>query len=176
MEPILHSFTYSLDYLREMIADVPEDRLTAQPTGVVNHPAWTIGHLVFISQEIGRVIGVEPWLDEDWAKQFGPGSNPSDLSTGPHAPRVQMPQSGIASNSNLLAALSIAQTKLTAAVAALSDAQLDDPFPDPSYADVFPSIRHALTQVLLGHTAFHVGQTSVWRRAMKFSPIGRSYE
>ncbi len=177
MEPILHSFAYSLDYLRELIADVPDDQMTVQPAdGIPNHPAWTIGHLVFISQEIGSVIDIEPWLDEDWERQFGPGSNPNASSTGPHAsPRASLP-SGVWSKASLVAALHTAQTKLTTTVAALTDTQLDAPFPDPTYADVFPTVRHALTQVLLGHTAFHVGQISVWRRAMNFPPMARSFE
>lgn len=76
MQPILHSFAYSLDYLREMIVGIPDELLTVQPDGIPNHPAWIVGHLVFISQEIGDVIGIEPWLSEEWAEQFGPGSTP----------------------------------------------------------------------------------------------------
>lgn len=162
MEPILHSFAYSLDYLREQIADVPDDLMTAQPEGVPNHPAWTIGHLVFIAQEIGGVIGLEPWLIEEWVKQYGPGSRPQAERT--------------LEKTALLTALDTAQTKLTTAVVALTDEQLNAPFPDPTYAKIFPSVRHALTQVLLGHTAFHGGQISVWRRAMGLPPMRRSYE
>ena len=164
MEPIVHSFTYSLNYLREMIADVPEELMTAQPNGIANHPAWTIGHLVFISQEIGGVIGIAPWLSADWAQQFGPGSS------------VHRRYQDARSKSDLLAALGTARAKLISAVTELSDAQLDAPFPDPTYADVFPTVRHALTQVLLGHTAFHIGQISVWRQAMNLPPMARSYE
>lgn len=161
MQPILHSFAYSLDYLREQIADVPEELLTAQPAGVPNHPAWTIGHIVFISQEIGAVVGIDPWLDDEWTRTYGPGG---------------LPIVGDACKASLLSALDTAQSKLVTAVAALRDEQLDAPFPDPAYSDVFPSIRHALTQVLLGHTAFHIGQISVWRRAMKLPAMSRSYE
>lgn len=161
MQPILHSFAYSLDYLREQIADVPEESITAQPDGITNHPEWTIGHLVFIAQAIGDVIGVEPWLDSEWTNKFGPGSTPGKYG---------------ACKAALLDALDTAQTKLTDAVNALTDEQLDAPFPDPAYADVFPSVRHALTQVLLGHTAFHIGQISVWRRAMNLPDMSRSYE
>ena len=164
MEPILHSFAYSLDYLREQIADVPDELMTAQPDGVPNHPMWTIGHLVFIAQEIGGVIGIEPWLGDEWARHFGPESKPS------------MPIGEVISRRTLLFALDTAQTKLTQAVAAVSKDGLDAPFPDPAYADVFPTVRHALAQVLLGHTAFHIGQISVWRRAMKLAPMSRSYE
>jgi hypothetical protein len=38
----------------------------------------------------------------------------------------------------------------------LEDAQLDETFPDQAYRNVFPLIRHALTQVLVGHTASHI--------------------
>lgn len=171
MEPILHSFAYSLDYLREMLADVPDELMTDQPDGVTNHPGWTIGHLVLISQEIGSVIGVEPWLSKDWTKQFGSGS----ISV-PKPAREQGRNRDRASKSGLLAALDEAQSKLTTAVTALTNNKLDAPFPDPAYADVFPSVRHALIQVLLGHTAFHIGQLSVWRRAMNLPPMRRSYE
>lgn len=162
MEPILHSFAYSLDYLRDQIADVPDELMAVQPDGVPNHAVWTIGHLVFIAQEIGGVIGIEPWLGEDWASQFGPGSEPSML--------------GAMTRCELLAALETAQAKITATVGSLTDSDLEAPFPDPTYAHVFPSVRHALTQVLLGHTAFHIGQLSVWRRAMNFPTLNRSYE
>jgi hypothetical protein len=76
----------------------------------------------------------------------------------------------------LLAALRDAQTRLTAGVERFDERRLDDPFPDPSYRDVFPTIRHALTQVLAGHAAFHVGQISAWRRAMGPPPMTRGFE
>ena len=164
MQPTLHSFAYSLDYLREQIADVPDGQLTAQPDGVPNHAAWTIGHLVFIAHEIGGVIGIEPWLGDEWTRQVGPGSKPLPPGDEP------------ISRDTLLAALQTAQAKLTTAIKALKDSELDAPFPDPGYAAVFPTVRHALTQVLLGHTAFHIGQIAVWRRALGLPPMLRSYE
>ena len=179
---MLHSFAYSLDYLREMIADVPDELMSVQPSGIANHPAWTIGHLVFIAQAIGGVAGIEPWLDEDWAKQFGPGSTPGSeppaSAGGQFAKQSESLPAAFGSSlrSDLLNELDTAQAKLTAAINALTDEQLDAPFPDPSYADVFPTVRHAVTQVLLGHTAFHIGQLSVWRRAMSLRPMLRSYE
>jgi len=175
MEPILHCFAYSLDYLREQIADVPDELLTAQPEGVPNHPAWTIGHLVFISQMIAGVIGIEPWLSEEWEQQYGPGSNSGgNASVNERGDRAA--DTRTSQKTDLFAALNTAQTKLIHAVATLTDAELDEPFPDPDYTNVFPTVRHALTQVLLGHTAFHVGQISVWRRAMMLPPMCRSYE
>jgi hypothetical protein len=76
----------------------------------------------------------------------------------------------------LLAILRDAQAQLTAAVERFDERRLDEPFPGPSYREVFPTIRHALTQVLAGHVALHVGQVSVWRRAMGLPAMTRGFE
>lgn len=72
--------------------------------------------------------------------------------------------------------LAEAERRLTSAVRDLDETALDRPFPDEAFLDVFPTIRHALIQVLVGHTAYHVGQVGVWRSAMGQSPMRRSYE
>lgn len=164
IEAVVHSFSYSLGYIREQVADLGGDQMTRQPAGVPNHPAWTIGHLVFIAQAIGEVAGVESWLDEGWAKLFGPGSAPvDDVAAYP-------------SKAEMLAALGGSEERLKRAVRQLDEDAMDSPFPDPAYADVFPSVRHALTQVLVAHTGFHVGQIAVWRRAMGLPPMSHSFE
>ena len=125
---------------------------------------WVIGHLTFACQMLGGAIGLEPWLPADWAKRFGPGSGPvADASV-------------YESKEEVLARLADAESRLTRAVEQLDDAKLDQVFPAPEYRYVFPTIRHALTQVLVGHTAYHVGQIGVWRKAMGMGPMKRSYE
>jgi len=148
MNPILHSFAYSLDYLREQVADVSPTDMTAQPRGVGNHPAWVIGHLTHACQLLGGAVGLPSWLPEHWEKRYATGSAPG-TDAGAYDTKE-----------TLLARLADAQARLTRAVGQLSDAQLDQPFPDPSYLDVFLTIRHALTQVLVGHASFHVGQVT----------------
>lgn len=164
MEPTLHSFAYCLDFLREQVAEVAAPDLVAQPNGIMNHPAWVIGHLTHACQLLGGVIGLPPWLPIDWAKRFGTGSVPvADVSL-------------YETKQKALAMLGDAQARITHAVEELDDSRLDEPFPDESYRQVFPTIRHAFTQVLIGHTANHIGQVSVWRRAMGLPPMGRSFE
>ena len=164
MKPVLHSFAYCLDYLREQVADVAAAEMVAQPNGIVNHPAWVVGHLTHTCQMLGGVVGVPEWLPADWADRYGTGSRPvADAS------RYEKKE-------DALAILGDAQSRLTEAVERLDDARLDEPFPDESYRDVFPTVRHAITQVLVGHTANHVGQVSVWRRAMGMPPMGRPFE
>ena len=163
MKSVLHSFTYSLDFLADQVADVPEDDMNVQPDGVANHPSWILGHLTLVCQMLGGVVGLSPWLPDDWAHRFGPGSEA--VGGGKYLPKREA-----------LAYLHTAGIRLSAAVNTLDDAQLDAPFPVQQYIDVFPTVRHALTQVLVGHTAFHVGQLSVWRKAMGLPSIGRSFE
>jgi hypothetical protein len=164
MKPVLHSFAYCLDFLREQVADVAAPDMVAQPNGIMNHPAWVIGHLTYTCQLLGGVIGLPEWLPNEWAKRFGTGS---------------VPVAGASlyeTKQNALAMLDDAQERITQAVERLDDSLLDEPFPDESYRAVFPTIRHALTQVLVGHTANHIGQLSVWRRAIGLPPMGRPFE
>lgn len=164
MKHVLHSFAYALDYFRDLVADVPEREMSSQRGGIVNHSSWLIGHLIFSCQELAAVVGVPPWLPRDWARRYGPGSAPhSDAS-------------GYVSKQEALAMLRDAQTRLTEAVEKLGDEDLDRPLPQESLRNLFPTVRHALTQVLIGHTAYHIGQMSVWRKALGLPPIGRSFE
>jgi hypothetical protein len=164
MKPVLHSFAYCLDFLREQVADVTATDMVAQPNGINNHPAWVIGHLTFACQLLGSVIGIPRWLPDDWDRRFGTGS-------------VPVADAGLyETKEDALTVLSDAHARLTHAVEQLEDARLDEVFPVEAYRDVFPTIRHALTQVLVGHTANHIGQLSVWRRAMGLPPLTRGFQ
>ena len=162
--PVLHSFGYGLDFLREQVADVASADMAAQPNGILNHPAWVIGHLAQVCQDVGGVIGVPPWLADGWAGRYGGGSAPvADVGA-------------YAAKDDALAVLGDARSRITRAVGRLDESRLDEPFPDESLRDVFPSVRHFLTQVLVGHTAYHVGQVGAWRRAMRLPPVARGFE
>lgn len=164
MKSVVHSLAYGFDFLCEQVADVAPAEMVAQPAGIPNHPAWVVGHLTNTCQLLGSTIGIPEWLPDDFARRFGPGSVPvADARL-------------YETKDNALAMLRDAQSRITRALDRLNDSQLDEPFPDESFRDVFPSIRHALIQVLVGHTAYHVGQLTVWRRAMGLPPLRRSFE
>ena len=76
MDPVLHSFRYANDFLREQVANVSERDLVALPPGLSNHPAWVVGHLTHSCELLGGVIGVKPWLPASYEKLFGAGSLP----------------------------------------------------------------------------------------------------
>src|SRR5688572_19910418 len=120
MKPVLHSFHYALDFLRAQVDTISPTDMVAQPHGITNHPAWTIGHLTFISQMIGGVISVPAWLPDDFAKKYGSGSTPIGDA------RIYEPKD------LALAMLRDAQSRLTPAVLSLTDSDLNKPFPDPA--------------------------------------------
>lgn len=162
--PVLHGFAYSLEYLREQVADVPPADMAALPPGITNHPAWIIGHLTATFESLASVIGVTTWLPADWAARYGSGSVPVADAAAYEA------------KEKALAMLADAQMRVASAVRRLDEAKLDEPFPDTAYLEVFPTIRQVLVQVMVGHTAFHIGQISVWRKAMGLPAMQRSFE
>jgi hypothetical protein len=164
MKAVLHSFAYCLDFLREQVADVSAADMVAQPGGIANHPAWVIGHLTHSCELLGGEIGLSPWLPDDWAGRFGTGSLPVADT------RVYE------TKETALAMLRDAQLRIARAVEQLDDRQLDAPLPDERCRVLWPTVRHALAHVLIAHTANHVGQLTLWRKAMSLPPLGRSFE
>ncbi|MCA9055146.1 MAG: DinB family protein [Planctomycetaceae bacterium] len=163
MKPVLHSFAYCLDYLRDQVADVEPTDMVVQPSGVLNHPAWVIGHLTFSCQALGGEIGLAEWLPTTWADKFGTGSVP--VSEVSHYPN----------KTEALATLRDAQCRITDAIEQPSEAQLDEPLPDATSRAILPTVRHAITQVLIAHPANHIGQLTIWRRAMGLPQVGRPF-
>jgi DinB superfamily len=156
---ILRSYALTLEYLRRLIADVPDDQLTCQPGGVANHPAWVIGHLTYSCQAIGEELGLAPWLPADWASRFGTRSVPVET-------RATYPPKG-----ELLAALADGQQRVEEGLVTLGEEGIRRPLPDVRYRTTFPTIGDAALHVLTAHAAVHVGQVSAWRRAAGFPAL-----
>ena len=164
INPVLHSFAYCLDFLREQIADIDGPKMVAQPNGVINHPAWVIGHITAATHLLASTIGVPKWLSKDFINRYRTGS-------------VPVADASVYENKNdLLMTLREVQTRITQRIEEMTDDELDQLFPVESYRHVFPTIRHALTQILIGHTAYHIGQVGVWRKGMGMPPMKRSFE
>lgn len=150
MPELLHTFKNTLMFIGRSVADLSEQEMVEQPTGVPNHATWTLGHLIVSCQGIANELGAQQWLPNDWESLFGYGSIPvSDLSRYP-------------SKADMLKALTDAADRLHQILLSLSDSALRKPLPD----ETLPTMGHLLFQVVVAHTAFHAGQLAVWRRAM----------
>jgi hypothetical protein len=156
---ILNSYLLLLSWLRQLVADVPDDMFTAQRAGAVNHPAWVIGHLIYSAEAIGGEIGLAPWLPADWASRFGTGSVPTaDRQTYPN-------------KASLLDSLSDAEVRLRDRLLSIGDDGMMEPLPDIGHRESFPTIGHAVLHILTSHAALHIGQLTVWRRVMGYGPL-----
>jgi hypothetical protein len=156
---VLNSYRLHLEFMRRLIADLDESQMVCQPVNVPNHPAWTVGHLVHSCQQIGGEIGIPPWLPADWGERFGTGSTPiADHELYP-------------GKVDLLHALDDGYQRLAEALRAAGEARLSEPLPDARYRDRLPTVGHAVLHILASHTALHLGQIVVWRRAMALPPV-----
>ena len=161
---VLNSYSLTLDYLQRLIHDVPDEALASQANGVVNHPLWTIGHLVFAAQMIGQEIGASAWLPDDWQEQYGTGSLP-------------VPErSAYSTRDSLLSHLRDAQRRLAERLESIGDGAMHQPLPDKRYREMFPTIGHAVAHVLIAHTAAHVGQIIVWRKVNGIAPLAKVFD
>ncbi|MFK7961501.1 MAG: DinB family protein [Phycisphaerales bacterium] len=163
MRYVLNTFSYTIDYLHDQVSDVNAEDMVRQPSGMINHPAWTIGHLAASCEAIGGEIGLAPWLPEHWTRSFGTGSRPLGL-------RESYP-----AREELMAVLGDAALRVTTRVQEMPPELLDRELPDERYRSILPTIAHAVTQILVAHSAHHIGQVAVWRRLVDLPPLERPF-
>jgi hypothetical protein len=147
---LLNTFELTLKFIERSVADLSEQQMVEQPTGVPNHATWILGHVIYSFQGIAIELGTQRWLPNDWESIFGYGSTPmSDLSCYP-------------SKSEMLEALSDAADHLQRTLLSASESTLHQSVPD----ETLPTMGHLVSQVVVAHTAFHAGQLAVWRHAI----------
>jgi len=154
IEELIHTFDSTVKFMEQSVADLTEQEMVQQPTGVPNHATWTLGHVIYSCQGIADGLDVEGWLPDEWESLFGYGSTPtSDASR--YRDKTEM-----------LTMLADAAHRLRQALLATNESALEQPLPDEEGRKILPTVGHALVQVVAAHTAFHAGQLAVWRRAL----------
>ena len=108
-------------------------------------------------------MGLEHWLPDDWAKHFGTGSTP------------QIARDRYPSKAALLDSLAAAQKRVLDRLAQLGEDGLRQPLPDERHRSLFPTVGHAVLHILTVHAALHIGQLTVWRRAIGLEPRSESF-
>ncbi len=149
---LLNTYSRNLDYARRLVADVPEDKMAYQPAPGMNHPAWVLGHLAFVGDMVGGLLGQGPLAPEAWEPIFGNSSKPSaDAALYP-------------SKTELVGALGRSHARIASLVGALTPEALAQPLPKEEYRKHFPTTGDALLYLMTFHDGVHLGQLSAWRR------------
>lgn len=149
---VLRAARLNLGYAEEGVADIPEDQFSSLPAGLVNHPAWIVGHIVMANEEVIGMLGGQAACPDECAALF---QAPPAADAGPFPAKA-----------DLIAALTDSYARLEEAFEAASDDDLAKPLPNDHMREVFPTVGDMVVGVLTIHTAIHLGQLAAWRTAM----------
>ena len=153
LDSVLRGYARNLDYANRLVADVPPEAMAAQPAPGMNHAAWVIGHLTFVCDLLGGVVGLAPAMPEAWLPIFNNESKPSaDAAIYPD-------------KATLVSALARGHARVAEAVATAGPEAMGRPLPDENFRKFLPTIGDAVVYLCTSHESVHLGQLSAWRRA-----------
>jgi uncharacterized damage-inducible protein DinB len=150
---LLSIYQMTLKDIGDAVQDVPQSRMSEQPGGLVNHPAWTLAHLSAAAGFLLTLLDDRsvPTADAEF-KQFGPGSTPS-------VDPKDFPQ-----KAELLDRLAARHALVVAAVEEKHEDYFARPTPE-SLRAFAPTIGRIAVYLLASHESYHLGQLMQWRRA-----------
>ena len=153
---MLHAYDLQLNNAKRQVGDIPDALMCTQPAGLVNHPTWSLGHLIMSAHGVGELIGIEPDAPEGWAELFKTGGTPSSDPTGQPT------------KAELLAELEKVHNSWKAALPGVDAAVLDaDNEQTRAY---FPTVGTMVAYIMTSHEMDHLGQVVAWRRAAGLGP------
>jgi len=158
LKHVLNTTGLTLSIAETLVKDLTPAQMTTQPHGLINHPCWTLGHLVTSAHAACGLIGVESTLPDGWAEKFKAGTPPDpDPAANP-------------GRDELLAALKDLHAKLAAALPSVDPSVLEAEHPDEKTRTYFPTVGDMVVFMLTAHEMDHLGQVAAWRRAMGLKP------
>lgn len=161
IEHVTYLYRFNLGMAQRLVADLTPGQMVLQPSGVVNHPAWTLGHLAISANGLGSLLGLASEVPEGWDRVFATGGIPSgDAADYP-------------SKEELLAALAAQHERNTEAVLQADPAWFAAPHPDERRRRYFPTVGDVVIFLMTSHETSHLGQVSAWRRAAGIGPPAR---
>lgn len=159
---LLVGWRQNFERTETLIESVPAQRMTTQPNGMANHPAWTLAHLIHYHPAILSVVRAEAVSDPGQhpdAPRYDAGSTPIDDPTEYPSKRA------------LMADYRGGHDLVAEALTSMSVAQLQQPPRLARWASHFGDSAELLTYLMIYHEATHLGQIMAWRRLMGWPPI-----
>ena len=151
---LLFAYQFNLDRGRVLVKDLSDEQMVWQPHGVVNHPAWILGHLALSSDGLARRFGLASTLPAGWADTFGAGGIPSGAAAD------------FPGRDRILDELAAQHSRVADAVSTADPAVFEAPFPVERRRKTFPTLGDYTAFVMTTHEGSHLGQIAAWRRAM----------
>ncbi len=154
IEHLVYLYEFNLKYAEKLVEDVSIEQMSAQPSGLINHPAWTLGHLGVSADHLGQLLGLQSELAESWRESFKTGGEPSGN------PLVYP------TKKDLLGTLKVQHERNTVAIQKTSASRFAETHPDEKMRDYFPTVGDMIIFMMTSHEMSHLGQIAAWRRAM----------
>jgi hypothetical protein len=153
LQHVLHVYAMNLGFAKRLGGDLSHEQMCAQPHGVVNHPAWSLGHLAVAADAAGTVLGLRSELPAGWAETFKTGGTPApDTSLFPDKDEI-------------LRVLEAQHVRVGQALSTVDPAVLAAPAHEKRRAH-FPTVGDFAIFLMTAHEMDHLGQIAAWRRAM----------
>ena len=78
IQHVTYVYKFNLGVAGRLVADLTPEQMVLQPSGAVNHPAWTLGHLVMSANGLAMFLGLESDVPQGWHQSpFATGGIPS---------------------------------------------------------------------------------------------------
>jgi len=151
---IVHVYGMNLRFAKRLVADLSSEQMCQQPHGVVNHPAWSLGHLIVVADHLCKLLHLDSDLPAGWADMFKTGGIPSTAVTA------------YPTKEELLHVLDAQHARVVAAVPDIDLASLAAPHPNEKSRSHFPTVGDLVVFLMTAHEMDHLGQIAAWRRAM----------
>ncbi len=141
---------------------IPDARAAEQPAGQVNHPAWTLGHLLLVENGVVHTLSGKAAVElpANWQELYGMGSKPTSNRA------AYQPLEFYVSNFKKTRAAMVDVIK------SYKPEDLEKPFPDEKLRSFLPTIGRAVLFAGLVHEGYHAGQIASWRKAMGLPSVG----
>ncbi len=152
---ILDIHTMIHKFLFEAVADIPESRMTEQPGGIVNHPAWTLSHL---NAYAGTLLSI---LDD---RSVGGPTADAEMERYGYGTKPTADRAAYATKRELLDRFRERNARLTEVVAEKHAEYFPRASPE-KFHPYSPTIGHIAITLLVAHPPHHLGQLRQWRRA-----------
>ena len=81
IQHVTYLYRFNLGVAARLVQDLTPQQMVQQPAGVVNHPAWSLGHLAMTANNLAVLLGLESQAPEGWARIFATGGVPSGDSS-----------------------------------------------------------------------------------------------
>ncbi len=155
LAPLIATIEHTRNQTLELVADLSDEQIVRQPAPGTNHPAWVLGHLLFVDGNFLALLGGQPpRLEPNWKEVYGAGSTPV------------ADQARYKPKQFYLDRMAKVHGQTLARLQSLTPADLAKPHPDPARRERFATLGHAVMLYGTWHEAYHAGQLSTWRRVL----------